>query len=435
MCDSVALTFIFAQFLSPPQPQYKDAFLSANPTFKWYKLPAPPLRTLSTRPTNSDRSYGDLLTNGLNPGQKHSPAAALLLPNKPHPHNTAEYEDEYVQPVVHRRRGTKNNMQLFKLADENQMGGLSNLMGVTAIRVNDNNNNHNFTAAREDLHASSSATALSEEPFANMRTHAARMEVTPKRKLTDVHSEFQAMKRAKKRADEMESAGQELLVSPVSSSSTGQKSSRACKGKKYLEFIKQNKAVQQVTAQGQQNQQHPAQQSAMVALMKENGSGPMDGNGNLRAAETVIRKASQQPTIIKQVGFPHNGYCKPQPLVEEEVSVAMEKINTRTEEGGESMCDRQKRGIVIGMQQQVDDIGEREGGPMEGNGAVDVEKLDQNNGKLFDASDFELDSKIGALPALNLDMYLTRKRETKKKKKIGGMWRGFGWWYICRAGG
>lgn len=30
--------------------QYKDAFLSANPDFRWYKLPAPPLRTLATRP-------------------------------------------------------------------------------------------------------------------------------------------------------------------------------------------------------------------------------------------------------------------------------------------------------------------------------------------------------------------------------------------------
>lgn len=419
VCDSVA--FIFCPFVSPPpQLQYKDAFLSANPTFKWYKLPAPPLRTLSTRPTNSDRSYGDLLTNGLNPVQKLSPTATLL-PTKP-----AEYEDEYVQPVVHhRRRGTKNNMQLFKLADENQMGGLSNLMGGTAMRMNDNNNNNNFTATQEGLcdlniaegstgNASSSATTLSEEPFANMRTHAARMEVTPKRKLADVHSEFQAMKRAKKRADEIESAGQELRISPVP---TSQKSSRACKGKKYLEFIKQNKAVQQVAKQEQQKQQHHTQQQSVVVLMKENGSGPT-GNANSLETGTVVRKA----TIIKQVGFPHNGYCKPQPLVDEEVAALavkeQEMAIDRNEEGGQSMFDRKKKAIVIQQQQQTDDMGEREVGPM----IVDVGKLDPNNGKLFDASDFELDSKIGALPALNLDMYLTRKRETKKKKKIGGKW-------------
>lgn len=38
--------------------------------------------------------------------------------------------------------------------------------------------------------------------------------------------------------------------------------------------------------------------------------------------------------------------------------------------------------------------------------------------KLFDASDFDLEEKIRALPALSLDKYLSRKRETKKKKKI-----------------
>lgn len=33
--------------------QYKDAFLKAHPDFKWYKLPAPPLRLLNTRPNNT----------------------------------------------------------------------------------------------------------------------------------------------------------------------------------------------------------------------------------------------------------------------------------------------------------------------------------------------------------------------------------------------
>lgn len=44
-----------------------------------------------------------------------------------------------------------------------------------------------------------------------------------------------------------------------------------------------------------------------------------------------------------------------------------------------------------------------------------------DSSKMFDASDFDLEEKIKALPALNLDDYLARKRETKKtKKKIGG---------------
>jgi hypothetical protein len=37
--------------------QYKEAFLKANPDFKWYKLPAPPLRTLVTRPSNQNKPH------------------------------------------------------------------------------------------------------------------------------------------------------------------------------------------------------------------------------------------------------------------------------------------------------------------------------------------------------------------------------------------
>lgn len=43
-------------------------------------------------------------------------------------------------------------------------------------------------------------------------------------------------------------------------------------------------------------------------------------------------------------------------------------------------------------------------------------KMEKN--KFFDASDFELEEKIKALPALSLDKYLCRKHDTKKKKKV-----------------
>lgn len=54
--------------------------------------------------------------------------------------------------------------------------------------------------------------------------------------------------------------------------------------------------------------------------------------------------------------------------------------------------------------------------------STDVDGKDAfDKSKMFDASDFDLEEKIKALPALNLDEYLARKRETKKtKKKIGG---------------
>lgn len=81
--------------------QYKDAFLSANPNFRWYKLPAPPLRTLTTRPT---------YTKNLTP--LSSPTSPL----------TSEFN-------------------LGKLADESQLGGLTSLM---------NNNYTGFPKKEED---------------------------------------------------------------------------------------------------------------------------------------------------------------------------------------------------------------------------------------------------------------------------------------------
>lgn len=37
--------------------QYKDAFFTANPNFKWYKLPAPPLRTNISRPVCAQKEF------------------------------------------------------------------------------------------------------------------------------------------------------------------------------------------------------------------------------------------------------------------------------------------------------------------------------------------------------------------------------------------
>lgn len=289
---------------------------------------------------------------------------------------------------VARRRGLKNNMPFFKLADENQMGGLSNLIGGTGliVKMNDNNNNNMVgqePASDDDLIIDESAAA--EEPFANMRTHAARMLVTPKRKL-DVHSEFQAMKRAKKRADYLESAVAASAVNQEPIPMAGQKSSRACKGKKYLEFIKQNKTVPASTV---------APVSSASKVLNDLGSQERFDEVKLTHEMTRMPRQQQHPFVVQAIGFPHNGYCKPQPT-EVQVRHVLVKAHKTTRDVGST-----------GTKSET-----------EGHRAKE-EKLEPNNGKLFDASDFELDSKIIALPALSLDTYLMRKRETKKKKKIG----------------
>ncbi|CAG9860132.1 unnamed protein product [Phyllotreta striolata] len=90
--------------------EYKDAFLSANPDFRWYKLPAPPLRTLSTRP---------------------------LPAPKPHP----SISSPSIAPT------TVTSLSEFtpgKLADESQLGGLTSLMNnfVSTPKIEAEHNNN-----------------------------------------------------------------------------------------------------------------------------------------------------------------------------------------------------------------------------------------------------------------------------------------------------
>ncbi|KAH8289174.1 hypothetical protein KR054_001344 [Drosophila jambulina] len=97
--------------------QNKDAFFNANPNFKWYKLPAPPLRTLATRPSNA--------------------AAGVLLPNSSEEQSSSAQQQLQMQwsGGAVERSGSGVPLALlrrnyFKLADETQMGDLSSLLQV-----------------------------------------------------------------------------------------------------------------------------------------------------------------------------------------------------------------------------------------------------------------------------------------------------------------
>ncbi|KAG5887900.1 hypothetical protein JTB14_018952 [Gonioctena quinquepunctata] len=97
------LNFFEKQPYNDLAKEYKDAFLSANPDFRWYKLPAPPLRTLSTRPIAIPKTQPPL----------SSPSTI-----------------------------TPSEFTPGKLADESQLGGLTSLMNnfTTIPKTEDNNN-------------------------------------------------------------------------------------------------------------------------------------------------------------------------------------------------------------------------------------------------------------------------------------------------------
>lgn len=101
--------------------QYKDAFFSANPDFKWYKLPAPPLRTLSSRPRESI----DKTVESSNNDYQESELERTNNNSTRYDFNKKSNDDEAeVDPKP---------LSMFtpgKLADEAQMGGLSSLLST-----------------------------------------------------------------------------------------------------------------------------------------------------------------------------------------------------------------------------------------------------------------------------------------------------------------
>lgn len=105
--------------------QYKDAFFSANPNFKWYKLPAPPLRTLTTRPCNMSPNQDYVFD--FSPSHYEEP---LARPER-------QRHDSYSMSngKVARSRKSSAGVGQFKLADETQMGGLSSLLNASDSAV------------------------------------------------------------------------------------------------------------------------------------------------------------------------------------------------------------------------------------------------------------------------------------------------------------
>ncbi|XP_043488194.1 putative transcription factor SOX-15 isoform X3 [Polistes fuscatus] len=94
--------------------EYKDAFLKANPDFKWYKLPAPPLRTLTTRPTNKKQEVGNVDQTTDSVKSEYESSDYINSDNK---------DSQAIQPG--------------KLADESQIGGLSSLFTPQKVQLID----------------------------------------------------------------------------------------------------------------------------------------------------------------------------------------------------------------------------------------------------------------------------------------------------------
>lgn len=383
--------------------QYKDAFFTANPNFKWYKLPAPPLRTLLTRPSNDRQLIIDCSPTKYYGMEYDDNDDDEFGGNHHHRHHRVHEQLNYFTSDEHCGGGIEilktasmivaaaettkapahTTVGVFKLADETQMGGLNSLMQITNNNVGENESA--FTSyeteikieeTEVDSQKDSNKTPNS-EPFTNMRDHAAKMQLSSLSTKLHIKTELNSGKRklfadstpnnlpVKKLFIETTTASspiklessdtimpQEIIEYEYIDHSNGdlnKKSSRACKGKRYQEFMTTGKI-----------QQSP--------------------------------KKTKVKTPTTPANFPHNGYCKTYEFLP--IQNENEQFHQRT---SASFPHDNERGAILGSS------------PIDGDAT----------GKLYDASDFHLEEKIKALPSLNLEIFLAKKRETKKKKRGG----------------
>ncbi|CAG5043391.1 unnamed protein product [Parnassius apollo] len=334
--------------------QYKDAFFSANPDFKWYKLPAPPLRTLTSRPRESNdktivSSNNEYHDTELEKTNNNSTKVDL---NKTPSENAVNAE---AKPLSMFTPG--------KLADEAQMGGLSSLLATkteiqtpnpyysppsfkfNAISTPIENRSRNILERvgikgnredniRELQNALTETTRIFEEDFDET---GQIYYGTPNDQFTNQDVIDQIVDKRYSTDD-----GYQRNWSDDEKSKSG----RSCKGKRYQEFM----AV-----------------------------------GGL-----IVNKRQRRDFPDK---MPDEGYS---------ASCSWDPGSSREE----SYVEDAKPSSVN------DIITENEAKP-----ETDATEPDNNANKTFKAADFDLDAKIRALPSLSLEKFQQKKRENKRKKK------------------
>lgn len=342
--------------------QYKDAFFSANPGFKWYKLPAPPLRTLMSRPRDqtdkqvespiSEHNYQEL--------EKTNNNSTKVDFNK-NPRNDI-FEDS--KPLSMFTPG--------KLADEAQMGGLSSLLAtktetqtinpyysppcfkINTISAPNDYRSHNLIqrtkakgpaneeTIRELQNALTETSKVFEEDFDDEKRRVYYS--IPSEAYTNQDVIDQIVDKRYSKDDDY------AYQRNWSDDEKNMRSGRSCKGKRYQEFM--------------------AVGGLIVNKRQKRDSDKPDEN--------------------------YNAACSWDPG------------SAPSDESFNSINDDQKHGCSS-LEKSPDSEDKID--------TIDGPDQDNNANKTFKAADFDLDAKIRALPSLSLEKFQQKKRDNKRKKK------------------
>ncbi|KAJ8719971.1 hypothetical protein PYW07_012014 [Mythimna separata] len=339
--------------------QYKDAFFSANPDFKWYKLPAPPLRTLSSRPREANDKPIE------SPNSDHHDELEKTNNNSTKVDFNKKSKDEHYEAEA-------KPLSMFtpgKLADEAQMGGLSSLLATktetqttnpyysppcfkfNAISTPNEYRSHNFIerAKAKGPQNEESIRELQNELTETTRLFEEDFDEDKKRIYYGVpNDQFTNQDVIDQIVDKRYSAKDDEYAYQrnYSDDEKNMRSGRSCKGKRYQEFM--------------------AVGGLIVNKRQKRDSDKPD--------ENYSAACSWDP------GSLHDDAVEDEPKYNNSISEKPIDSNDKFE-------------------------------------TTDTPEPDNNGNKTFKAADFDLDAKIRALPSLSLEKFQQKKRENKRKKK------------------
>lgn len=411
--------------------EYKDAFFNANPNFKWYKLPAPPLRTLHTRPSTNQllQQMSTTINNKLSTAISNSTTTTAALTTMAgiltHGHTITTMSSNAAMTATPDKEkgfggigggpykdGGSGRVEFTpgKLADESQLGKLSSLLKMSSnnnihmensnyYSHNNNNynteNNNNNTSYTSISDSNSTATTPVNKPIdtqTSVKPIKKREFVTNDQNdnlndMFDVGSNRIFDNSSVKLSDNPFRASENSVASTDKDSVDGsrvarnlfddeeadgyeeRKVGRKCKGRRYREFMINGKLLK----------------NRRDKLSEDDGDDfpQMDFNSQ------------------------DNSFSRPQQHMDLDTTIKMlaERTHTKLPESPQSQSDN-----IVPQEYDVNS-------PIPNSVANSSNSSDGNTNNGNNES-FNLDEKIAMLPCLSYEQYVRRKRDSKKRSKF-----------------
>ncbi|XP_026479881.1 putative uncharacterized protein DDB_G0282499 [Ctenocephalides felis] len=380
--------------------QYKDAFFNANPDFKWYKLPAPSLRLISIQPENVKNEElfvnkaSDTINNASNTITSETPSLGRQDQNK--------WDQNFSHGIKLEDPHRINNIfSPGKLADENQLGNLRKLFDTSCNNNNENdnqyvlertggdyaefqNNNNSFTE-KSDLHKNN----VKELEHALQEANTFIMNVFEEQKVLDNNHSYIYN-------------GPKISFNEISVKAS--EPSHKTKLKKDLNIGRDYKPKQKFDSFP--NSQRNLSYETCDLYFPKKSSRSCKGKRYEEFKNKGLINTKSKPTTMNKTSI---------------------SLSNTFEEADKLYYDAKS---FVDSNEVVDADNDRN--ESKSNDQNDILKycdddkmcayIEEDNallskGKFFHPSDFDLDGKINALPLLNLDEFLIKKKENKNTRK------------------